>query len=367
MAGLGDIFNTLKRFSEAFGVAGFEDDIRNIVIDSLKDYADEVRVDSLGNVIFKKSGDESGRRLMIAAHMDEIGLMVSHISKSGFIYFKPVGGWNALILPGQRVLIKARDGEVHRGVVGHIPPHILKPEDAKKVPELEKLYIDIGAKSDEEVKKLGIEVGSPIVIERTVERLALNNIVTGKAFDDRVGLAVLAHVLMEVEDPPVDFYAVATVQEEVGLKGARTSAFSISPDIALALDVTIAADLPGVSEQDQLSKVGGGPSITVMDGRAGSGIIANPHIKNRLVEIAERLKIPYQLEVLSGGTTDASIIALNKEGVPAGVVSIPTRYIHSPVEVLSLEDCVNAVKLVKEFVAESTPDWIESIRYRVVK
>jgi len=360
-------FTTLKKFAESFGVAGFEDNIRNTVIEVLKDYADEVRVDSLGNIIFKKSGKDGSHRLMIAAHMDEIGLMVSHISKNGFIYFRPVGGWNALILPGQRVLIKARDGSVYRGVVGHIPPHILKPDEAKKVPEIDKLYIDIGAKSADEVSNLGIEVGSPIVIERSVERLALNDIVTGKAFDDRVGLAVLAHVLMEVDEPPVDFYAVATVQEEVGLKGARTSAFSISPDVALALDVTIAADLPGVSEQDQLSKVGKGPSITVMDGRSGSGIIANPHIKRKLIDIAERLEIPYQLEVLSGGTTDASIIALNKEGVPAGVVSIPTRYIHSPVELLSLDDCVNAVKLVTHFVMEADPEWIDNIRFKVIK
>jgi len=360
-------FTTLKRFSESFGVAGFEDDIRSTVVNMLKNYADEVKVDSLGNIIFKKAGKDSNHRLMIAAHMDEIGLLVSHISKEGFIYFKPVGGWNALILPGQRVLIKAGDGSLHRGVVGHVPPHILKPDEAKKVPEIDKLYIDIGAKSSDEVQKLNIKVGSPIVIERTVEKLAYNDVVTGKAFDDRVGLAVLAHVLMEVQEPPVDFYAVATVQEEVGLKGARTSAFTISPDIALALDVTIAADLPGVSEQDQITKVGEGPSITVMDGRSGSGIIANPYINSKLVDIAERLKIPYQLQVLSGGTTDASIIALNKEGVPAGVVSIPTRYIHSPVEVLSLDDCVNAVKLVTHFVMEAYPDWIDNIRFKVIK
>jgi len=360
-------FTTLKKFSEAFGVAGYEDDIRSIVIDYLKDYADEVRVDSLGSVIFRKIGSDKGHRLMIAAHMDEIGLMVSHISKSGFIYFRPVGGWNALILPGQRVLIKSRDGSIHRGVVGHTPPHILKAEEAKKVPDIDKLYIDIGAKSDEEVSKWGIEIGSPIVIERSVERLALNDVVTGKAFDDRVGLSVLAHVLMEVDNPPVDFYAVATVQEEVGLKGARTSAFSISPHVALALDVTIAADLPGVSEQDQMSKVGKGPSITVMDGRSGSGIIANPHIKRKLVDIAERHNIPYQLEVLSGGTTDASIIALNKEGVPTGVVSIPTRYIHSPVELLSLDDCINTVELVTHFVNEADPKWVDDIRSKVIK
>jgi endoglucanase len=361
MVDVDGFYMSLKRLSEAVGVSGYEDEIRSLVIELFKEYADELRVDALGNVIAVKRGSRDGR-IMLAAHMDEIGLMVSNIDKNGFIRMEPVGGWNNIVLPGQRVLVVTSKGVKVRGVIGHTPPHILKPEEAKQVPELKDLFVDVGVSSRDEAEKLGIDIGSLIVMDRSVERLGGGIVASGKAFDDRVGLATLVHVFGEADNLDLDLYAVATVQEEVGLKGARTSAYRISPDIALALDVTIAADIPNVKEGDQITKLGKGPAIKVMDGRAGSGLITNPHIKNRLVEIAKEEGIPYQLEVLSGGTTDATIIALNKEGVPSGVVSIPTRYIHSPVEVLNLNDCVNAVKLTRLFVERATKDWVDSIR-----
>jgi endoglucanase len=258
-------------------------------------------------------------------------------------------------------LIKTDKGDKIRGVIGHTPPHILKPEEAKKVPELKDLYIDIGISSRDDAVKLGIEVGSTIVIERSVERLGNGDRVSGKAFDDRVGVAVMIHAFREADDLKADLYAVATVQEEVGLKGARVSAYRITPNVALALDTTIAADVPDVREPEQVCKLGKGPAIKVMDGRSGSGLITHPEVKKLLIDVAKENNIPYQLEVLSGGTTDASIIALNKEGVPSGVVSIPTRYVHSPVEVLDLNDCVNAVKLTRIFVESISGDWIERI------
>jgi endoglucanase len=367
MADKDGFFDTLKSLSEAIGVSGYEDEVRDITIELFKRYADEVTVDALGNVIAVKRGSRGSAKVMVAAHMDEIGLMISHIGKEGFLSFQPVGGWNNLILPGQRVKILSSEGRKITGVIGHTPPHILKPEEAKQIPEMKDMFIDVGASSREDVEKMGIEIGSIAVIYRDVERLGNGDVVSGKAFDDRVGLATLIHTFWEVEGNEVDFYAVATVQEEVGLKGARTSAFKISPDVALALDVTIAADIPAVKEVEQISKLGKGPAIKVMDGRSGSGLITNPHIKKKLVEIARKENIPYQLEVLSGGTTDATIIALNKEGVPAGVVSIPTRYIHSPVEVLNLNDCVNAVRLTRRFVESVSLDWIELIKGAKVK
>ncbi len=367
MVSKNEMFNTLKTLAEAVGVSGHEDEVRGIVVDMLKPYADEVRIDTLGNVVAVKKGSAGKGRVMLAAHMDEIGLMVSHIDKNGFLRFQPIGGWSPIILPGQRVLVLAEDGRKVRGVVGSKPPHIMKPEEAKQVPELKNLFIDIGVTSREEAEKLGITVGSVVVIERTVERLGNEDRVSGKAFDDRVGLAVMIHAFMEADKLESDLYAVATVQEEVGLKGARTSAFSISPDVALALDVTIAADVPGVEESAQITGLGKGPAIKVMDGRSGGGLITHPEVKKMLISIAREEGIPYQLEVLPGGTTDAAIIALNREGVPAGVVSIPTRYIHSPVEVLSLEDTVNAVKLTKRFAEKATPDWITSIKGVKVK
>lgn len=358
--------DTLKRLSEAFGVSGYEDEVRDLVIDMLSPYADSIELDSFGNIIAVKKGGGAGK-VMIAAHIDEIGLMVSSIDKNGFIKFQPVGGWNPIILPGQRVLIKTDSGEKVRGVIGYTPPHILKPEESKQVPEIKDLYIDVGASSRDEVLKMGVNIGSTIVIERSVERLGNGDRVSGKAFDDRVGVAVLINVFKEVSNLDVDFYAVATVQEEVGLKGARVSAYRVTPDIALALDTTIAADIPDVKETDQITKIGKGPAIKVMDGRSGSGLITHPEIKKLLIELAEKNKIPYQLEVLPGGTTDAAIIALNKEGVPSGVISIPTRYIHSPVEVLDPNDCINTVKLTKGFIENVSSEWLDKIRGEKIK
>lgn len=357
-----NVLETLRVLSEAIGVSGNEDEVRNVVIDLLRDFADQIWIDTLGSVIAVKKGSKGTGKIMIAAHMDEIGLMISHIDKKGFIRVQPIGGWSPIILPGQRVIIVAENGRKIRGVVGSKPPHLMKPEEAKQVPELKDVFIDAGVQSREEAEKIGIKVGSVVVIERTVVKLGNENVVTGKAFDDRVGLATMIEAFREAEDFEPDLYAVATVQEEVGLKGARTSAFSISPDVALALDVTTANDVPGVDEKEYVAILGKGPAIKIMDGRSGSGLIAHPEVKNLLIKAAEEEKIPYQLEVLSGGTTDASIIALNKEGVPSGVISIPTRYIHSPVEVLHLDDVVHSVRLVNAFLKRVNIEWISKIK-----
>ncbi len=344
------------------GAPGYEYEVRELVIEMLKDYADELRTDALGNVVAVKRGSRGSGKVMIAAHMDEIALMVSYIEKNGFLRIQPVGGWNAIVLPGQRVTVVTEDGKKLRGVVGIKPPHIMKPEEAKQVPEIKDLFVDVGARSREDAEKLGITVGSLVVPERTAERLANPDLVTGKALDDRVGLAVMIHAFREASGFEPTLYAVATVQEEVGLKGARTAAYSVSPDVALALDVTVAADIPGISEADRVVEVGKGPAIKVMDGRSGTGLITHPEVKKLLIKAAKEEGIPYQLEVLPGGTTDATIIALNKEGVPAGTVSIPTRYVHSPVEVLSLVDAANAVKLVNAFLKRATSEWVSKIK-----
>lgn len=356
---MGEFFITLKTLAETISVAGHEDELRDIVIELLKPYADELYTDSLGNVIAVKKGSGKGK-VMIAAHMDEIGLMVSHIDKNGFLRIQPIGGWNPLVLPGQRLLIKGSRGTI-RGVVGMTPPHILKEEEAKKIPDIKKLFVDVGATSKEEVEDMGIRVGSIAVIERTVEKIGEFR-VTGRAFDDKVGVAALIHAFKETRPGDADFYAVVTVQEEVGLKGARVAAYRISPDVALAVDVTIAADVPGVPGESQVAKLGEGPAVKIMDGKGGTGLLAHPSVRDKLMEVAREKGIPFQLEILPGGTTDAAIIALNKEGVPAGTISVPTRYIHSPVEVLDLRDAVHTVKLMTGFVESVTGDWIEELR-----
>ena len=361
-----NLYEVLRKICNIPSPSGFEEEIREAIIEELKPYADEIRVDSMGNVIALKKGRGEGR-LMIAAHMDEIGLMIKHISKEGFLKFAPIGGWNAIILPGQRVLIKTLKGNIVRGVIGSKPPHIMKPEEAKQVIPIDELFIDIGVSSKEEAEKLGVTIGSVAVIDRDIARLGGTDVVTARAFDDKIGVAVMIEAFKAINDPRVDVYAVATVQEEVGLKGARVASYSITPDVGLALDVTIASDIPGVDESYHVTKLGKGPAIKIMDGRSGSGLIAHPAVRNTLIKLAEENKIPYQLEVLTGGTTDAAAIQLTKEGVPAGTISIPTRYIHSPIETLSLNDAVNAAKLVKVFAEYIDKNWIVSNLKRKVK
>lgn len=339
--------------------------MRGVVKEILREHADSVYIDSLGNVVAVKKGSRGSGKIMLAGHMDEIGLLVSHIDEKGFLRALPIGGVVERALIFQRVSIKTRDGRVVRGVIGLKPPHIAKPEEARQVPELRELFIDIGARSRDEVARLGVRVGDIAVYDRDLVMLGEDR-VTGKALDDRVGLVAMIKSFELIEANQADVYAVATVQEEVGLKGARTAAFSISPDAALALDVTIASDIPGVGEHEWCTQLGKGPAIKIADGRGASGLIANKDIVDRLIEIAQTHSIPHQIEVAAGGTTDASAIQLNKEGVPAGVVSIPARYIHSPVEMIDLNDVVNTIILTRLFSEKAEPEWLSRLRgYRV--
>jgi len=363
-----EMFELLKKLSDLVATSGRENSVRGVVADYLKNYADKVWIDSLGNVIAYKKGSGSGKaKLMLAAHMDEIGLFVSHIDEKGFIRVLPIGGVTERALVYQRVLIRTRDGRIVRGVIGLKPPHVAKPEEARQVPELRELFVDVGAKSREEVEKhLGISIGDIAVFDRELVLLNFDR-VTGKALDDRVGLATVVKAFELLEKPEVDIYAVATVQEEVGLKGARVAAYTISPTAAIAVDVTIASDVPGVSEHEWFTQLGKGPAIKIADGRAAGGIIVHRELIDKLIEVTTKLGIPCQIEVAAGGTTDASIIQLNKEGVPAGVISIPARYIHSPVEVVDLNDVVNAVKLLKGFAESISEEWLIKLRGYEVK
>jgi endoglucanase len=356
----------IKELTQLPGPSGYEHRVRDKIVELVKPYADRLWIDAWGNVIAVKKGKTSDRRLMLAAHMDEIGLFVSHIEDDGFLRAIPIGGVLERTLLYQRVIVVTRTGRMIRGVIGLKPPHVIKPEEAQKVPELRELFIDVGASSKEEVEKLGVRNGDIVVFDRDVSELSGNRI-TGKAFDDRVGVAVLIKALEMMGQPEVDAYFVFTVQEEVGLKGARTSAYGITPDVALAVDVTIASDVPGVAKSEWFTRLGRGPAIKIVDGRNATGLIAHPKVVDFLVTLAEKHKIPYQLDVVPGGTTDASIIALNKDGVPAGTISIPSRYIHSPVEVLDLEDVNNASKLAAAFASEATEEWIKSLKGMVIK
>lgn len=340
--------NLLKELSNAPGISGFEGNIREIMTRELKGHVDEIETDGLGNLIVTKKGKKNSKRIMLAAHMDEIGLMVRHIDKEGFVKFTKIGGINDQMLLNQEVYIHSDEGKV-LGVIGAKPPHRMKAAEKKKVVEYENMFIDIGASNKEEAEKM-VGIGHPITIKHEFSELA-GNLVTGKAFDNRVGCYVLVEAMKRAKSDAT-IYGVGTVQEEVGLKGARTSAFKINPDMAIALDVTIAGDNPGIKFEEAPAKLNGGPAIILTDA-SGRGLITHPLVKKLIIDTAEEEKIPYQLEVSEGGTTDATAIHLTREGIPTGVLSVPTRYIHTPVEVVSLDDVENTIKLLVAVLEKS--------------
>jgi putative aminopeptidase FrvX len=330
---------TLEKLSNACGIPGREEEVRSLMKNFLKPHMDEVKEDKLGNVIGIKKGKKNTPNVMLAAHMDEIGLLVKTISKEGFIQFTKMGGIDDRILLAQNIIVYTEKEPLH-GIIGSKPPHIQKEEERKKVLSYDELFIDVGAGSQEEAKKMGIKIGDPIGFDIRFSRVG-KSIVIGKALDDRAGCAVMIETIKRLKNTECTLYAVGTVQEEVGLRGATTAAFEIYPDIGIALDVTVAGDVPEVREVEAPIKMRKGPSIEIAD----SGLITHPKVLRLLIDAAEENKIPYQLEAGLPGSTDAARISLTREGVPSGVVSVPTRYIHSPSSLLSLEDTENAAKL----------------------
>ncbi|MCF6096789.1 M42 family metallopeptidase [Thermovorax subterraneus] len=315
----------VKKLTEAFGPSGEENKIREVILDEIKDYADEVRMDVLGNIIARKKG--AGEKLMLAAHMDEVGVIVTNIDDKGFLRFSNIGGISPFTLIGERVVFE--NGTV--GVFG-----MEKMDDIKDL-KFNKMFIDIGARTKEEAQKK-VRIGDKAVYYRNCD--IIGDYVTAKALDDRAGCAVLIKVLQNVKSPRFDTYFVFTVQEKVGLRGAKTSAFGIGPDLAIAVDVTKTGDTP---ESEKMAvELGKGPAVKIMD----RSVICHPKIKEMLIDSAEKNNIPYQLEVLEMGGTDTGAIHLTKDGVPSGCLSIPTRYIHTPSEMASIDDMEKAVELL---------------------
>ncbi|MGD9116986.1 MAG: M42 family metallopeptidase [Dehalococcoidia bacterium] len=333
----------LEKLSNAHGISGYEGGVREIIRKEVESCVDEVKTDRFGNLIAVKKGKSPS--VMIAAHMDEIGLMVKYVDDDGFIRFAKVGGWFDQTLVNQRVLVHTPKGMI-TGVIGSKPVHVMKNEDKKKALEAKDMFIDVGASSRDEASALGVEPGVTISLDQQMAALA-NDRVTGKAFDDRAGVAILIAVLQSLAGarPEATLFGVFTVQEEVGLKGARTSAFGINPDVGVAIDTCIPGDHPGIKKTDSAVAIGKGPSITVMDA-GGRGVITHPRVLEWLCETAKANQIPYQMDVTESGTTDASAISLTREGIPSGVISIASRYIHTPVEVLSLSDLTRTADLV---------------------
>jgi len=339
-------FKLLQRLSDAFGVAGFEDEVRDLIAELIEPYIDGLRVDTLGNLIATRKG-RTDFKLMLDAHMDEIGLMVSYIEEDGYLRFALIGGWDERILPAQAVTILTREHERVQGVIGTAPPHILKREERERPVKVEELFIDIGAGSRAEARRLGVRVGDPAVIHYPFTRLN-ERFVRGKALDDRAGCAVLIRVLEELRDEELGLTLILNfaVGEELGLRGARTAAYQIEPDLAIAVEGTIGADMPGVPKHKQPVVLGRGPALTVAD----RSIIVNRGLLAAIEQVAEEKEIPYQYKLPTYGGTDAGAIHLTKGGVRAAVISVPCRYIHSPLSVLRLDDFEATVRLLTEFV-----------------
>lgn len=341
------ITRLLEKFSNVDGVSGYESEVRKLFIEEIKPFVDEIKVDNLGSALAHKKGD--GLIVMLAAHMDEIGMMVKYIDDKGFIRFATIGGFFDQTLLSQRVIIHSKNGPV-LGLVGCKPPHVMKEEERKKVVEIKTMFIDVGAKNVEDVKKMGIEVGTPITLDRKFQRMT-EDVVTGKAFDNRIGLVMLIEAMRRVYSLKVkaNVFAVGTVQEEVGLKGARTSAYGINPDVAIATDVDIPGDHPGVEKQESALEMGKGAVITIMDAN-GRGVIVPEKVIKWLKETAEKNKIDHQLDVSEGGYTDAAVIHLSRNGIPTGVISVPTRYIHSPCEMANIHDIDSGAELIAQAI-----------------
>ncbi len=339
----------LKELSEAFGVSGNEDDVRAIVLDTVRDHVDEVEIDAMGNVLALKRGTGQDRmRVMLAAHMDEIGLMVVGHDDDGFLKVRAVGGIDARLLPGTLLVVGS---ERIPGVIGVKPIHLLESGEADKVAKIEDLVVDVGAKGKDEAQKLA-PLGTYATFDTKYQERETT--VTGKAFDDRAGCAVLIE-LLRGEPFTFDLHAAFTVQEEVGLRGARVASFAVNPDCAFALEGTISDEIPKEKDVSPTTELGKGPAITVMD----RSFIADRRLVRLLVDTAEEQHIPYQIKQPGKGGTDAGAIHLAREGVPSATVAVPSRYIHSPVALLSLDDFENTVRLMRESLSRLTRDTLK--------
>lgn len=344
-----ETINLLQTLSDAFGVTGFEDEVREAIRALVTPYADDIRTDVLGNLLVTRRG-KTDFTVMLDAHMDEIGLLINHIDEGGFLHFTTMGGWDVRILPAHAVTVRTRSGGKIRGVIGSQPPHILKSEERDKPIPSESLYIDIGVRSEAEAKATGVRVGDPVVLGHPFE-VVREGWVMGKALDDRAGCAALVETLGRLARSSHEATVVCNfaVSEETGLRGARTAAFQIAPQVALAVEGTVAADLPSVSPARRATVVGGGAAITIAD---QSAIISTTMVQ-ALENLAERHEIRHQVKVPMFGGTDAGAIQTSKAGVLAGVVSVPVRYIHSPVSLMNLSDYAEVVSLVSAFAQEA--------------
>lgn len=332
----------LKNICEIAGAPGFESRIRNLVLKEIESLVDEIKLDNMGNIVALKKG-KSRKKVMVAAHMDEIGFIVTHIDDNGFLRFHTLGGFDPKTLTSQRVIVHGKKDVI--GVMGSKPIHIMSPEERNKAPKISDYFIDLGMPK-EEVEKI-ISIGDAVTRER--ELIEMGECVNCKSIDNRVSVFILIETLRKLKKMPYDLYAVFTVQEEVGIRGANVSSLDIQPDFGFGLDTTIAFDTPGAAAHEKVTSLGKGAAIKIMD----ASTICDYRMVAYMKRIAQKHKIEWQPEILTAGGTDtAGVQRMNAGGAIAGAVSIPTRHIHSVIEMAHKNDIDNAIKLLQHSIEE---------------
>lgn len=342
----------MAEMMDAFGPSGFEREINRIVKKEVEPYVDEIFTDKLGSVAFQLNGD--GPKVLLAGHTDEIGFIISSVTKEGFLTFNQLGGWWDQVLLAQKVIIRGKKGDVI-GIIASKPPHIIPMEERKKVVVKRNMFIDIGVCSKEEVEEAGIRVGDPVVPWSPFQTLHDGKVGMGKAFDDRIGAFVIMEAMRRIKEQGIEhpnvIIGAATVQEEVGLRGAQTMAQTVNPDVAIVVEVDIAGDVPGIKPHEAATKMGAGPGMITYD----RSMIPNQGLKEFVLDTASQAQIPVQLSQMAGGGTDAGRIHLNSSGCPSIVLTVPTRHIHSHIGLLSLKDTENMIRLIVELLRKL--DW----------
>jgi len=350
----------LKRMTESFGPSGFERETIRIIKEYMKPYSDEILTDKLGSIVFVSKGDCERPHVLLAGHVDEIGFVISGIDENtGFLTFNPLGGWWDAVLLSQRVVVRTEKGDLY-GVIAAKPPHLLTDEERQKPVDRRNMYIDIGVTSGKEAIEAGVKIGDPVVPWSPFMLINGGKVAMGKAFDGRIGAFVMMEALRRIKENnirhPNTIYGAATVQEEVGARGAQTVAHIVDPDVALVIEVDIAGDVPGIKPMEAPTKMGKGPSLCTYD----SSMIPNQPLKEFVIKVAKEVGIPLQLSQIAKGGTDAGRIHISRAGCPSIVIGVPTRHIHSHVGLLSLEDVENTVKLVIELIKRLNKETVES-------
>ena len=337
-------YELLEELTETSGVPGYEDRIRAVVRREFEETVDTVRTDAMGNVVGTIEG-ESDYTVAVAAHMDEIGFMVRHVDEDGFVELDALGGWDPRVLRAQRVFVHTEDEDLP-GVIGSLPPHTMDEEEANKHQEVEDVHVDLGLSAEEVHER--VSVGDLVTMNQTTE--VVGDTVTGKSMDDRVCLFTMLQAARRIENPAVTIQFAATVQEEVGLRGATALGVDLDPDLAVALDVTVANDVPEFEEGEYVTSIGEGAAIKLKDG----SVITNPKVHRRMRAVAEERDVDYQLEVLPAGGTDTAGFQNTYGAKPVGAISIPLRYMHTVTEMAHNEDVGAAIDLLTAFLETET-------------